>query len=64
MNIYLACTVRGDRGALSTVRAVADAVESMGHTVLTRHLPGDDADPEADSLTARAVFDRRGFGRP
>jgi 2'-deoxynucleoside 5'-phosphate N-hydrolase len=58
MHIYLACTVRGDRGALSTVRAVADAVESMGHTVLTRHLLGDDADAEEASLTERAVFER------
>jgi 2'-deoxynucleoside 5'-phosphate N-hydrolase len=58
MHIYLACTVRGDRGALSTVRAVADTVESMGHTVLTRHLLGDDADAEEAGLTERAVFER------
>ena len=38
MNIYLACTVRGDRGAISVTRALADAIECMGHTVLTRHL--------------------------
>jgi nucleoside 2-deoxyribosyltransferase len=58
MNIYLACTVRGDRSAIETTRAVADAIEAMGHTVLTRHLLGDDADVEEGQLTERAVFER------
>ena len=58
MNIYLACTVRGDRGALGLVRAVADAVERMGHRVLTRHLLADDADASEARLTERDVFER------
>jgi nucleoside 2-deoxyribosyltransferase len=58
MNIYLACTVRGDRGAIETTRALADAIESMGHTVLTRHLLCDEADTEEGQLSERAVFER------
>ena len=58
MNIYLACTVRGDRGAIRTLRALADAVEAMGHTVLTRHLLDDDADVQESGITERAVFER------
>jgi nucleoside 2-deoxyribosyltransferase len=58
MTIYLACTVRGDRGALALARAVADAVEAMGHVVLTRHLLNDDADADEARVTERAVFER------
>jgi nucleoside 2-deoxyribosyltransferase len=58
MNIYLACTVRGDRGALGVIRAVADAIEGMGHRVLTRHLLADDADGAEARLTEREVFER------
>ena len=58
MNIYLACTVRGDRGGLAIARALADAIEDMGHTVLTRHLLEDDADASEAQLTERAVFER------
>ncbi|MEX2662802.1 MAG: nucleoside 2-deoxyribosyltransferase [Vicinamibacterales bacterium] len=58
MNIYLACTVRGDRGALSTVRTLADALESMGHTVLTRHLLADDVEAAESALTEQDVFTR------
>ena len=58
MNIYLACTVRGDRGAIAISRALADAVESMGHVVLTRHLLTDDPDTEETRLTERDVYER------
>lgn len=58
MNIYLACTVRGDRGALATVRALADALDAMGHTVLTRHLLADDVDTAESALTEQDVFRR------
>lgn len=58
MTIYLACTVRGDRGGLAIARALADAIEDMGHTVLTRHLLEDDADATEAQLTERAVFER------
>jgi nucleoside 2-deoxyribosyltransferase len=58
MIIYLACTVRGDRSATTLVRALADALESAGHTVLTRHLLVDDAERAEAALTERAVFER------
>lgn len=58
MNIYLACTVRGDRAAVGALRAVADLLERQGHTVLTRHLLADDVDTAESSLTERDVFER------
>lgn len=58
MKIYLACTVRGDRGALGAVRALADWLEASGHTVLTRHLLADDVDVAESALTEDAVFAR------
>jgi nucleoside 2-deoxyribosyltransferase len=58
MRIYLACTVRGDRGGLSAARALADLLERQGHTVLTRHLLADDADAAESALSERAVFER------
>jgi 2'-deoxynucleoside 5'-phosphate N-hydrolase len=58
VNIYLACTVRGDRGAVVVARALADALEGMGHTVLTRHLLADDVETGESALSERAVFER------
>lgn len=58
MKIYLACTVRGDRSAVACTRALADALDAMGHTILTRHLLADDPDADEASLTERAVFER------
>ena len=58
MNIYLACTVRGDRGAVSALREVADLLERHGHVVLTRHLLVDDVDAAESELTEREVFER------
>jgi nucleoside 2-deoxyribosyltransferase len=58
MKIYLACTVRGDRGAVGIARALADAIEGMGHTVLTRHLLTENPDGDEDRLTERAVYER------
>ena len=58
MNIYLACTVRGDRGALGVARALADALECMGHHVLTRHLLEDDVETAESVLSEREVFER------
>jgi hypothetical protein len=58
VNIYLACTVRGDRGAVAVARALADAFEAMGHTVLTRHLLEDGVESAESALTERAVFER------
>ena len=58
MNIYLACTVRGDRGAVSALREVADLLERHGHVVLTRHLLADDVDRAESELSERDVFER------
>ncbi len=58
VNIYLACTVRGDRGALGVARALADALEYMGHSILTRHLLDDDVEAAESALTERQVFER------
>lgn len=58
MVIYLACTVRGDRGAVGIARAVADSLECLGHTVLTRHLLDDGVESAESALTERAVFER------
>jgi nucleoside 2-deoxyribosyltransferase len=58
MQIYLACTVRGDRSAIEMARALVDAIECMGHTVLTRHLLADDADSAEAALSERAVYER------
>lgn len=58
MNIYLACTVRGDRAGVAAARVLCDAAERHGHVVLTRHLLCDDVDAAESSLTERAVFER------
>ena len=58
MDIYLACTVRGDRGGLASARALADLLEQHGHTVLTRHLLADDVEAAESTLTERDVFER------
>lgn len=56
--IYLACTVRGDRRALAAARALAEKLESAGHTVLTKHLLEDDVEGLESALTEREVFER------
>lgn len=58
MNIYLACTVRGDRGALDSTRAVASQITALGHTVLTCHLLEDGVDESESRLSEREVFER------
>jgi nucleoside 2-deoxyribosyltransferase len=58
VKIYLACTVRGDRGAVGAARALADALISMGHVVLTSHLLDDNVETAESSLTERDVFER------
>ena len=58
MNIYLACTVRGDRGAVGAARALASALVAMGHVVLTAHLLEDNVETAESSLTEREVFER------
>ena len=58
MNIYLACTVRGDRTAVAGLRAAADALEAQGHTILTRHLLSDDVETAESLLGEQDVFER------
>jgi nucleoside 2-deoxyribosyltransferase len=58
MRIYLACTVRGDRGAIEGLRSLVAALESAGHTILTKHLLEDDVDRAEAALTERAVYER------
>jgi hypothetical protein len=61
MRIYLACTVRGDRGTISTARHIHDCLVGLGHEVLTSHLLADDVDTAEDRLGDRDVF-RRDLG--
>lgn len=58
MNVYLACTVRGDRSALDSTRAVAAAIAGLGHTVLTSHLLDDGVEDAESELSERQVFER------
>ena len=58
MTIYLACTVRGDRGAIAGLRALVDALECAGHVIVTTHLLDDNVDGAESALTERAVYER------
>ena len=58
MQIYLACTVRGDRSAVAELRSLVASLEGAGHTVLTKHLLEDNVDSAESSLTERAVYER------
>ena len=58
MTIYLACTVRGDRGAVEALRTVCARLEAAGHAVLTKHLLDDNVDAAESALSAAAVYAR------
>jgi NAD(P)-dependent dehydrogenase (short-subunit alcohol dehydrogenase family) len=58
MRVYLACTVRGDRGGLAVARAVAARLAHHGHTVVTTHLLEDNVDDAEAALTERGVYER------
>jgi nucleoside 2-deoxyribosyltransferase len=58
VTIYLACTVRGDRGAVEALRSLCERLEARGHTILTRHLLDDDVDSAEATLTEHAVYER------
>jgi nucleoside 2-deoxyribosyltransferase len=58
MRVYLACTVRGDRGGVAAGRVIAERLEALGHEVLTSHLLDDDVDRAEAALTERDVFER------
>jgi 2'-deoxynucleoside 5'-phosphate N-hydrolase len=58
MRIYLACTVRGDRGTISVARHIHDCLVRLGHDVLTGHLLQDDVDAAESRLRDADVFAR------
>lgn len=58
MKIYLACTVRGDRGAIAALRTLVASLERDGHTILTKHLLDDDIETAESALTERDVYQR------
>jgi len=58
MRIYLACTVRGDRGGVAAGRAICARLHEQGHDVLTAHLLDDDVETRESKLTEEAVFRR------
>jgi nucleoside 2-deoxyribosyltransferase len=58
MRIYLACTVRGDRGAIHAARRIHDCLVRLGHEVLTGHLLDDDVDSAESRLGDSDVFRR------
>jgi hypothetical protein len=58
MKIYLACTVRGDRGGLLAGRAICQRLQHHGHEVLTTHLLADDVEAAEAALTEADVYRR------
>jgi hypothetical protein len=58
MRIYLACTVRGDRGGVHAGRAICQRLQHHGHEVLTTHLLGDDVEVAESALSEEHVFRR------
>jgi hypothetical protein len=58
LTIYLACTVRGDRGGVLAGRAICDRLLHHGHDVLTTHLLADNVDAAESALTEAEVFSR------
>ena len=61
MKIYLACTVRGDRGGVAAGRAMCERLHALGHEVLTTHLLADGVDEAEAALPEADVF-RRDLG--
>jgi nucleoside 2-deoxyribosyltransferase len=58
MRIYLACTVRGERGGVLAGRAISERLQQHGHEVLTTHLLADDVDRAEAALTESQVYRR------
>jgi 2'-deoxynucleoside 5'-phosphate N-hydrolase len=58
MRIYLACTVRGERGGVVAGRAISQRLQAHGHEVLTTHLLADDVDRAESVLTEEQVYRR------
>lgn len=58
MRIYLACTVRGERGGVRAGRAICERLQHHGHEVLTTHLLADDVEHAESALTESDVYRR------
>jgi len=58
LRIYLACTVRGDRGGVRAGRAICERLLRHGHEVLTMHLLADDVDAAESQLREDEVYRR------
>ena len=58
MRIYLACTVRGDRGGVLAGRAICERLQRHGHEVLTTHLLADDVEASESQISERDVYRR------
>src|SRR5262249_26319983 len=58
MRIYLACTVRGDRGGLHAGRAICKRLQHYGHEGLTTHLLEDEVEVAESALSENEVFRR------
>src|SRR4029077_8373790 len=58
VRVYLACTVRGDRGAVAGLRSLVTALESAGHEILTKHLLDEHVETAESALTERQVYER------
>jgi nucleoside 2-deoxyribosyltransferase len=58
MRIYLACTVRGERGGVQAGRAICQRLQQHGHEVLTTHLLADDVEQAESALTEADVYRR------
>lgn len=58
MRIYLACTVRGDRGGIVAGRVICERLQHHGHEVLTTHLLADDVNDAESQLSEEQVYRR------
>jgi nucleoside 2-deoxyribosyltransferase len=58
MRIYLACTVRGDRGGVAAGRVICERLQQHGHEVLTTHLLADDVNDAESQLSEAQVYRR------
>lgn len=58
MRVYLACTVRGERGGVLAGRAICERLQRHGHDVLTTHLLADDVEQAESALTEADVYRR------
>lgn len=58
MRVYLACTVRGDRGGVAAGRVINEGLRRHGHDVLTTHLLADDVNESEALLSEDQVYCR------